>query len=142
MSKVKLITQEGYGSNSRPYQGDAKVIDLNIEVPDTYDIIGLIRTEFDAETDGGVRVSDELTPAIRHERINYLVGKLLTMIDATFTDAEQRKAMKDLFMKICWDWYEGELAGMTEPWRLDKFPNYKNAFEDTLSESTDMQKRK
>lgn len=130
MSKVKLIVCEGYGNQGKPrIGGTERVIDLNLEVPDTHDIMGIVRTDFDKESDGSFRASDQLTPAIRYERINDLVGKILTLVDATFTDKDQRKAMRDLFMQICWDWYTGQSDALTESWRLDKFPNYKNAFE-------------
>lgn len=109
MSKVKLVICEGYGSNQRPYlTEEAKVIDTGIEVPDTHDIVTLIRSDFDKDEDGTVRVSDEVDPVVRHEAINGLVGKLLTLVDATFTDVEQRKAQKDLVMKTCWEWYSGQ----------------------------------
>lgn len=131
MSKVKLIVCEGYGNQGRPRVGGTeKVIDLKLEVPDTHDLMGLVRTDFDKESDGSVRVSDQLTPAIRYERINDLVGKILELVDATFVDKTQRKAMRDLFMRACWDWYNGQTDQLTEPWRLDKFPNYKDAFKE------------
>lgn len=131
MSKVKLIIAEGYGSQGLPrIGGTERVLDLNIKVPDTHDIMGVIRTEFDKDHDGSVRASDDLNPVIRYERINDLVGRLLTVIDATFPDLEQRKAMKTLFRDVAWDWYRGQSDQLTEPWRLDKFPNYKKAFEE------------
>lgn len=132
MSKVKLIIQEGYGSNYRPYIGGTdEVIDLKIEVPDTHDIKGIVRTDFDKEKDGSVRTNDELTPVIRHDRVNDLVGKLMTLADASFTDKEQRKAFKDILMQIPWTWYTGQTESLTEPWRGDKFPNYARAFDAT-----------
>lgn len=131
MSKVKLIVCEGYGSQGKPRVGGTeKVIDLKIEVPDTYDIMGVIRTDFDVESDGSKRSSDELDPVIRFERINDLVGKLLTQVDAVFSDPKQRKAMKDLFRQIAWNWYMAQSDELTEPWRLDKFPKYKHAYDD------------
>lgn len=109
MSKVKLVICKGYGSGNRPYETeDSRVIDTGIEVPDTHDIVSLIRTDFDVEEDGSKRVSDEVDPVMRHEAINGLVGKLLTIVDATFTDIEQRKAQKDIVMQACWDWYNAQ----------------------------------
>jgi hypothetical protein len=130
MSKVKLIICEGYGNQGKPRIGNTeKIIDLGIEVPDTHDIMGVVRYDFDAEPNGDVRSNDELDPVIRYERINTLVGKLLTVIDATIVDKEQRQAQKDLFKQIAWDWYMGQRDELVEPWRLDKFPNYKKAFD-------------
>lgn len=135
MSKVKLIVCEGYGSQAKPYSmGTEKVIDIGLRVPETYDIKGIVRTDFDEEWDERLkektrRVSDAIDPVVRYERINDLVGKLLTLVDAMFPDREQRKAAKDLFKKTAWDWYMGQSDGLTEPWRLDKFENYAAAFD-------------
>lgn len=130
-----MIVVEGYGSQGRPrIGGTEKVIDLGIEVPDTHDIMGIIRTDFNPEFDEVLkeettRASDALAPVIRYERINDLVGKLLTLADASFSDSVQRKAFKDLLKQIPWDWYMGQSDALTEPWRLDKFPNYSKAFD-------------
>jgi hypothetical protein len=34
---------------------------------------------------------------------SYLMGKLLTYVEATYSDAEQRKAHKDIVKNILWD---------------------------------------
>lgn len=36
--------------------------------------------------------------------ISNLEGKILTFIDATFSDTQQRKAQKDIMRGIIWDW--------------------------------------
>lgn len=129
MSKVKLIICEGYGNQGKPrVSGSEKVIDLKLEVPETHDIMGVVRYDFDADSHGDKRVSDDINPVIRYERINNLVAKILKLVDATFSDQDQRKAMRELFMQACWDWYNGQSDELVEPWRLDKFPNYKSAF--------------
>jgi len=121
MSKVKLVTVQGTGSDGRPYIGGSeKVVDINLEVPETHTIMGIIRTDFDEDADGVKRVSDELTPVIPYEHINNLVGKLLTLVDATFHDPEQRKAVKDLIINIPWDWYNSKREALVSPWRKDK----------------------
>lgn len=138
-----MIIVKGYGSMGIPREmGTERVIDLDIDVPDTHDIVGIIRTDFDPEADGSVRSSDELTPSVRYERINDIVGKLLTLADASFSDKEQRKAFKDLLKQIPWDWYEAQREGMVEAWRLDKFPRYKNAFhiDEDLHKTSDSNK--
>lgn len=35
---------------------------------------------------------------------SFLLGRLLTQIDATFSDTDQRKAQKDLLKDIVWGW--------------------------------------
>lgn len=130
MSKVKLIVCEGYGSQGRPrIGGTERVIDLKLEVPDNQDIMGVVRYDFNVEEDGSKRSNDALDPVIRYERINNLVGRLLTQVESIFADKEQRDAAKDLFKQIAWDWYMGQSDELTEPWRLNKFPNYSKAFE-------------
>jgi len=45
-----------------------------------------------------------------YESLQNLEGKVLTLIDATFVDKEQRKAVKDIFRKTFWfDWVEHHL---------------------------------
>lgn len=43
--------------------------------------------------------------AIYHGNIQNLEGKILTIVDASFVDREQRKAVKDLIRRAIWfDW--------------------------------------
>jgi hypothetical protein len=107
MSRVKLVITEGYGTYTNPFIGDASVIDLDLKVPDTHNIIGVVRTDFDPGKDGSVRTSDDTAPIVYTAGINHLVGKLLTLADAAFNDQEQRKAFKDLVIQTTWDWYWG-----------------------------------
>lgn len=37
------------------------------------------------------------------QEARYLQGQLLTLVDATFSDKEQRKAFKDILSKTFWD---------------------------------------
>jgi hypothetical protein len=57
-----------------------------------------------AETDTG---STGMAPVKiwGHRDLSHLVGKLLTYIDATFADQQQRKAHKDILEQTIWDWY-------------------------------------
>lgn len=36
--------------------------------------------------------------------VGNLEGQWLTIVDATFSDPQQRKAMKDIVRKMIWDW--------------------------------------
>lgn len=114
MSRVKLIVKNYRSLDS------GSVVDTELKVPDTQQILGVIRTEFDSDSDGTTRASDDIVPLIPYERINDLVGKLLTMIDASVVDAEQRKAMKDIYRQIAWDWYDNQQQLLDYPWRKDK----------------------
>lgn len=100
MSKVKLIVEK---YNSLPGMG--RVIDLELRLDESERVAGVIRTDFDPEQDGSRRVSDDVDPVVPFEHINHLVGKLLTIVDASTADKEQRQAQKDLFKQAAWDWY-------------------------------------
>jgi len=44
---------------------------------------------------------------VTHENLKNLEGKILTLIDASFQDKEQRKAVKDIARRTFWfDWVE------------------------------------
>ena len=82
----------------------AKVTET-IEIDEKRSAIGIVLAEFEPDSDGTKRVSGEFLPVIGINDMNNLSGKLMTLIDATFSDAEQRKAMKDLFTQTAWGWF-------------------------------------
>jgi hypothetical protein len=44
---------------------------------------------------------------VKYDSLRNLEGKILTIIDASFQDKEQRKAVKDIFRRTFWfDWVE------------------------------------
>lgn len=111
MSKVKLIVKEFRALDN------GHVVETEVRVPEHQQVIGIIRTDFDPAEDGTTRASDDLAPVIPYERINDLVGKLLTQVEASIVDDTQRQAMKDLFKQIAWDWYTSQSKELHEPWR-------------------------
>jgi len=48
---------------------------------------------------------DKFGAMINFDELDNLVGQLLTYIDATYTDIEQRKAHKSIVKNLCRDWY-------------------------------------
>jgi hypothetical protein len=122
MSKVKLIV-DSYGS----LPGMGRVIDINLKLDEKEKVAGVIRTDFDTDEHGSTRVSDDINPVVPYEYINTLVGRLLTLIDASTVDKEQRQAQKDLFKQIAWDWYQSYGDNLTPPWRKDKEANTKSS---------------
>jgi hypothetical protein len=113
MSTVTLVTIEGFGSQGVPrVPGTQQYVDISTTVPDDRDIAAVMRREFDPEPDGSRRSNPSLDPVIRYERINELVGKLLTFADASTADTAQRKAQKDLIKQTVWEWYEAQTAGL------------------------------
>ncbi len=39
-----------------------------------------------------------------NHNVSYLEGTILTQLDASISDPVQRKALKDIFRTIIWDW--------------------------------------
>ena len=124
MSQVKLIVCKGFGSETRPFEGEAEVIDTGIRVPEDHEILSVIRTDFDADEHGDRQSSDDMDPVLHIRQVNGLIGRVLTLGDALFSDPKQRKAAKDLLRQAVWDWYTSQNDTMlvTEAWRRDKFP--------------------
>lgn len=46
----------------------------------------------------------EVMWALDHTDINNLIGKMLTVVDASISDSEQRKALKDIVKQNVWSW--------------------------------------
>jgi hypothetical protein len=116
MSKVKLIVDH---RNSLAY-GEVLELAKDLRVPEDQRIIGIVRTDFDPEENGDVRTSDDLDPVINIDNINYLVGQVLTLVEGTIADPDQRKAAKDLHKQVIWNWYTGHMETLTRTWRFDK----------------------
>lgn len=114
MPKVKLRIVEGYGTAANPYIGGTQADrETSIVLKDNEHIRAVVLSDFTPDKDGSVRSGIEEIPVIPYEFINHLVGKLLTVSDAAFSDVEQRKAFKDLFTQSVWQWYNGQ--GTADP---------------------------
>lgn len=48
--------------------------------------------------------SNEVKLDVGEYAVNQLVGQILTQIDAIAADETQRKALKDIFKSLIWDW--------------------------------------
>lgn len=48
---------------------------------------------------------EEQVPRVYSADLNYLIGKLLTYVDATFSVTEQRDAQKSIVKDTLWTWY-------------------------------------
>ena len=48
----------------------------------------------------------EVLAAVSPYEVSYLEGRLLTVIDASIGDPEQRKALKDIIRQNVWSWYD------------------------------------
>lgn len=114
MSKVKLVV--------KPHRtlSNGSVVSTEVSVPENMQIVGVIRTDFDKDDEGIRRVSDDLAAVLSVDDINVIVGKLLTVIDATFVDKEQRQAMKDIFKTELWSWEQILVQRITPAWEEDR----------------------
>lgn len=61
--------------------------------------------------------------AIFYQDIQHLEGKILTIVDASFTDREQRKAVKDLIRRSFWFDWANSLEGKCENSAPNGMPN-------------------
>jgi len=69
----------------------------------------VIEYNFPIEADGSQRVGEDYEPVVTIAHMNNLNGKLMTLVEATFSDPEQRHAMKDIFGQTIWGWYMGNM---------------------------------
>lgn len=52
----------------------------------------------------GANKAGEVVYILGAHSVGNLEGKILTITDASVSDPEQRKALKDLFRQTIWDW--------------------------------------
>lgn len=112
MSKVSLVISE---YSELPGSGSIYETDTSVE-ENKHHVTGVVIHDHRTNTDGVRTVSPFIEPVIGVSDVNNLVGKELTFIEATFTDSEQRKAMKDLFTQVIWDWYNDRRENASQPW--------------------------
>lgn len=113
MSKVKLILDNG----SLDY-GEVSETVLTLKKDER--VRGIVETDFEPNDRGEVQTSDNLDVVIYIEDINNLVGRIKTLIEASTSDPEQRKASKDVFNNEIWSWYTGRSETLGRTWRFDK----------------------
>lgn len=94
MREVELIV-------SKPDELSDRSLKCELDLKDG-EIVDIIRYPLIGEDVAPGQYEDHRVAS--HRATNSLVGKLLTLIDATFSDPEQRKAMKDLFVDTIWGW--------------------------------------
>lgn len=58
-----------------------------------------------------------------------LIGKILTIVDASISDKEQRKAVKDLVKQTMWDWSKEYHFAATEEQLQNIVENSEDALE-------------
>ena len=121
MSKVKLIVKSYHTLDA------GRMTSTQIDLPESMEIVGVVRTDFEPDASGAVRTSDDLAAVIDVDDMNNIVGKVLTLIDATFTDKEQRQAMKDIFKAELWNWHTALIDRLVPAWKDPRFTDADSA---------------
>ena len=114
MSKVKLIVEKRNSLDFGYVSGEV------LPLKEGERVRGIVETDFEPDENGDQRVSDGLDVVIYIEDINNLVGRIKTLIEASTSDPEQRKAAKDVFNNEIWSWYTGRSETLSRAWRHDK----------------------
>ncbi len=114
MSQAKFLVMQGYGTERNPFVYGSERLCVDGKIGANENVRAVIVSDFDPEPDGGRRLGSDVLPVVPLEYTNNLTGRLLTIIDATFSDPEQRKAMKDLFSQSLWSWYSGNIDSLSE----------------------------
>ena len=66
--------------------------------------------------------------------ISHLEGRMLTLVDASISDPEQRKALKDLFRQDIWTWAMGNNQATHDPHNhVDNDPDIQRAKHEEVS---------
>jgi hypothetical protein len=106
MQKVKLIFHRSYVEHPTIKDGFAR--DVEVELPAGFTTVHLAGARvFDNGLEPKPRIGgDSNALVLNHQDVHSLVGKLLTYIDATFTDQEQRKAQKDIIREKVYTWHQ------------------------------------
>lgn len=103
--KVKLVFEKSYTEN-RGLSVNSFSEDISVDLPEGFKMAHLVSAVcYDPYQGGDQPNSDTYATIWEYEDENRLVGKLLTYIDATYTDVEQRKAHKDLVKDLVYGYF-------------------------------------
>lgn len=116
MSKVKLIVRP------RNSLGDYRVIEVDAHLDNDEKVESVVTTDFDPNEKGERQVSDNVEPVIYIENMNTLTGMVLTVVEASIQDKEQREAFKSLMRRTVWDWFSASHEDSRNHW----YKNRKN----------------
>lgn len=107
-SKVWIILSDDQGTTKSVRKELAYEYNVETSSPTDYSFpIGIV---FDHGDGSGIHRSDSpyvsiaADPIVGAVQTGNLVGRLLTLVDATFTDLEQRKAFKDMVSQTVYRW--------------------------------------
>lgn len=94
--KVKLVFEKSY-TEHRGLSSNTFSKDIDVELPQGIDMAHLVAAKcYDPKQSSNAPSGDTVARVWDYTDDQRLVGKLLTYIDATFVDKEQREAHKNL----------------------------------------------
>jgi hypothetical protein len=107
--KVRLVLQRAF--TEIPSTRDVFSQAVTVQLPDGFDEVKLVGARVygayhERSIEPGYPASDgDINSAILdYKDVQNLVGKLLTYVDATYSDQEQRKAHKDIVRNAVYEW--------------------------------------
>lgn len=107
-SKVWIVLSDDQGTTKSVRKELAYEYDSGATSPNNFAYpIGLVFDHGDGSGlhhEGSPHVSRFADSIMSAVQIGNLVGRLLTLVDATFTDLEQRKAFKDMVSQTVYRW--------------------------------------
>lgn len=93
-----------------PYsEGDVKEVEIEVPFDTKNGAIKILGVQTEGEKKAltaGEFSQDNIYPSLTHADLDNLTGKLLTYVDATYADAEQRKAHKGIVRDTLWSWFK------------------------------------
>lgn len=107
MRKAKLVFCKSF--LEYPTHKDTASVDVEFEIPKRFDgdQIHLIAARiFNVESKTTMPAADFNALIIDYKDIDRIMGKLLTYVEATYSDGEQRKAHKDIVRGLVRDWVQ------------------------------------
>jgi len=103
--KVKLVFEKCY-SEIRGLSANAFSMDIDVELPAGFDMARIVGARAYSPNQSPDHPVEDVEAVIwEYEDESRLVGKLLTYIDATYTDKEQREAHKNLVKDLTYGYF-------------------------------------
>lgn len=104
--QVKLVLEKSF-TDIRGLSANTFSKDINIELPTGFNMARIVAARCYDPTQGSDRPSSDATAVIwEYDDESRLVGKLLTYIDATYTDKDQREAHKSLVKDLLYGYFQ------------------------------------
>lgn len=106
MQKVRLVFHKNF--IEIPTFRDTIARDIEVELPKGFESVRLAGARvYGAEPSPHKDPSGDLnTVVVQYQDFSHFLGRLLTYVDATFSDPEQRQAHKALVKELVYNWQD------------------------------------